>query len=118
MPPQGWPRIRDCPFEPMQLLEEADRRLILAPRFNILTRFVFIDSAQVELFVSAFKYELPAARIADLDEFIDGESRIVVQARRQTALLLAGFDGCIRKRHAAVLHHIANSVGRTDPFKH
>lgn len=80
----------------MQLLEEANRRVILASRFHILTRFVFIDPAQVELFVSAFEYELPAARIADLDEFIDGESRIVVQARRQTALLFSGFNGCIR----------------------
>ena len=77
---------------------------------RIAARLVLINPAQVELSASTFKHELPAARIADLDEFIDGESRIVVQARRQTALLLAGFNGCILQRHAAILHHIANSV--------
>ena len=76
----------------MQLLEEAGRQLILAPRFHILTWFVFINPAQVELSVSTFKYELPAARIANLDELIDSEARVVMQSRRQAPLLFAGFN--------------------------
>ena len=75
----------------MQLLEETRRKLIRALLFHIGPRFVLVNPTQVELFISTFKHELPAARIADLDKLIDGESRIVVQARRQTALLLAGF---------------------------
>ena len=65
----------------MQLLEETRRKLIRALLFHIGPLFVLVNPTQVELFVSAFKYELPATRIADLYKLIDGESRIVVQSR-------------------------------------
>lgn len=95
----------------MQLLEETDRQLILAPCLHVVARHVLVNPAQVELFVSAFKHKLPAARIADLDKLIDSEARVVVQSRRQASLLFAGFDRSILQRHAAILHHIANGIG-------
>lgn len=77
---------------------------------RIAARLVLINPAQVELLATPFKHELPAARIADFDEFIDGEPRVVMQASRQATLLLTGFNGCILQSHAAILHHITNSV--------
>lgn len=46
---------------------------------RIAARLVLINPAQVELLATPFKHELPAARIADFDEFIDGEPRVVMQ---------------------------------------